>query len=295
MVLKKNIYLFAFCIMSVSALAVDIFSPFASANEKAMQPTGQPPRCLIKTSLGDIEVALFADEAPETVENFISLAEGRKTFTDAATGKKVRRPFYDGLVFHRVIKNFMIQGGCPNGNGTGGPGYTFKDEINADALGLNTMKAVQPDGAPHPYLMIRSQNDFSRIIVTPIARKLGIRDTAEFEKRKAEVQEHISRLSVKACYEMMGYQYITGNPSHKPLRGFLAMANSGPNTNGSQFFINLVDTPWLTGKHTVFGKVVKGMSVVDKIGDVTVDGRSKPIKDITIISIRSLKPPEKAK
>ena len=159
---------------------------------------------LIKTNHGDIHVELFSDEAPKTVENFVELAEGRREFTDPKTGQKVQRPFYDGLIFHRVIADFMLQGGCPQGTGTGGPGYQFEDEFG----------------------------------------------------------------------------------SREPTRGVLAMANSGPNTNGSQFFINLVDTPWLMGKHTVFGKVTKGMDVVDKIGGVAVDGGSKPIEDVKIISIR---------
>ena len=159
---------------------------------------------LIKTNHGDIYVELFSDEAPLTVKNFIELAEGRRDFTDPKTGKTVRRPFYDGLIFHRVIKNFMLQGGCPKGDGTGGPGYQFEDEFGPRA----------------------------------------------------------------------------------PTRGVLAMANSGPNTNGSQFFINLVDTPHLAGKHTVFGQVIKGMDVVDEIGIVPVGAGSKPIEDVMIISIR---------
>ena len=104
------------------------------------------PVGIIKTSQGDIRLELFAAQAPETVKNFIDLAEGRKTYTDSKTQKKVKTPFYDNLIFHRVIKNFMIQGGCPLGNGTGGPGYTFADEINAVDLGLDKIRAVQPDG-----------------------------------------------------------------------------------------------------------------------------------------------------
>ena len=132
-----------------------------------------PSSATIETNHGTIQLELFDEEAPETVANFRKLA---------AEG------FYDGLVFHRVIGNFMIQGGCPNGTGTGGPGYTFDDEFN----------------------------------------------------------------------------------EHPIVRGTLAMANAGPNTNGSQFFITHVATPWLDGKHTVFGKVVDGLDVVDKVaqGDV---------------------------
>src|SRR2546421_9341136 len=140
----------------------------------------------INTTQGAIELELFDDDAPKTVENF------RKLASDG---------FYDGVIFHRVIPNFMIQGGDPTGTGTGGPGYTFEDEIN----------------------------------------------------------------------------------EHKIVRGALAMANAGPNTNGSQFFIvTTEEAPWLDGKHTVFGKVTSGMEAVDAIEQLPRDGRDKPHEDAVI-------------
>jgi cyclophilin family peptidyl-prolyl cis-trans isomerase len=143
----------------------------------------------MQTSDGAISFELFDDDAPETVANFRKLAgEG----------------FYDGLNFHRVIKDFMVQGGCPQGTGTGGPGYTFKDEIN----------------------------------------------------------------------------------SHKVVRGALAMANAGPDTNGSQFFIVTADAcPWLDGKHTVFGRVSDGLDVLDEIERIPTDGSDRPTRPVTIESI----------
>ena len=137
----------------------------------------------ISTNHGDIKLELFDDAAPKTVENFRKLAQDG---------------FYDGLIFHRVIRDFMIQGGCPQGTGTGGPGYQFEDEIN----------------------------------------------------------------------------------EHKIVRGAIAMANAGPNTNGSQFFIVTTGAaPWLDGKHTVFGEVTAGMGVVDIIERLPTDGRDKPRED----------------
>jgi peptidyl-prolyl cis-trans isomerase A (cyclophilin A) len=244
------------------------------------------PVCTIKTSMGDIFVELFAKDAPNTVKNFIALAEGEKEYTSPVKNSKVKNHFYDNLIFHRVIKNFMIQGGCPLGNGTSGPGYTFKDEINAKSLGLDKIKVMQPDGGVHQHLLVRSQQDFSRVVVMPLARKMGIKSQQEFQKQQQKIQQKISQLTLKECYENIGYEYNDNLKSHVPKRGVIAMANSGPNTNGSQFFINLVDTPWLTGKHTVFGKVIKGMEVVDKIGEVAVDNRSKPKIDVKIITIR---------
>jgi cyclophilin family peptidyl-prolyl cis-trans isomerase len=150
---------------------------------------GRVSNATIETNKGAIEVELFDADAPKTVENFTKLA---------------RDGFYDGVVFHRVIQDFMIQGGDPTGTGMGGPGYQFEDEIN---------------------------------------------------KRKVE-------------------------------RGALAMANSGPNTNGSQFFIVTADAcPWLDGLHTVFGRVTGGMNVVNEIGTVDTDAQDRPIDEIRIESV----------
>ena len=161
---------------------------------------------LFDTSLGTIVIRLFEKEAPKTVANFIGLAEGTTEFRDPKTGKKETRPFYDGLTFHRVIPDFMIQGGDPAGNGMGGPGYKFADETK---------------GSPH---------------------------------------------SLNAA-------------------GKLAMANAGPNTNGSQFFITVAPTQWLTGKHTVFGEVVEGYEVVEKISKVPRNSQDKPNKPVTIETV----------
>jgi len=243
------------------------------------------PVYVIQTTLGDIEVELFRSETSKTVANFIGLAEGTKEFEDSKTGKKVKRPYYNGLIFHRVIQNFMIQGGCPLGNGQGGPGYAFADEIDAAALGLDKIKAFDPKKGPHRFLMIRSQEEFQRNVLMPLFRAMNINSQEELDQRKKELEVRLDKLTIKEAYENMGYVYSENGSEHPPVRGSLAMANSGPNTNGSQFFINLADTDWLTGKHTVFGKVVKGMDVLDKIGAVEVDSGKKPVKDVKIISI----------
>ena len=262
------------------------FSPGALAEQSLTRENPENPVCIIKTSLGNIYLELFPKEAPKTVRNFMELAEGSKTFDDAKAKKEVKRPFYDGLIFHRIIKDFMIQGGCPLGNGRGGPGYKFRDEINADALGLDKIKAVDTNGRPNSFLMVRSRQDFQRQIIGPLITEMGIKSQEEMEKRTAEVKRRVSALTIKDVFVNMGYTYTDSLKSRPPKRGVIAMANSGPNTNGSQFFINLVDTPWLTGKHTVFGKVIKGMDVVDKIGEAPVGNQGEPTDDIKIISIR---------
>jgi peptidyl-prolyl cis-trans isomerase A (cyclophilin A) len=148
------------------------------------------------TTEGQFKVKLFADRAPKTVENFVSLAEGTKT------GK----PFYDGTIFHRVIPDFMIQGGDPEGTGRGGPGYRFADEF-------------------HPSL----------------------------RHSKA---------------------------------GILSMANSGPNTNGSQFFVTVAATPWLDNKHSVFGEVTEGYDVVKRISQVPRSAQDRPLKEVRVHSVK---------
>jgi len=159
-----------------------------------------------ETSMGTFAVRLLAEHAPKTVENFVSLARGAREWTDPRDGARKSEPLYDGTIFHRVIADFMIQGGDPRGTGTGGPGYTFEDEIS-------------------------------------------------------------------------------GGPSFdRP--GLLAMANSGPNTNGSQFFLTVAATPWLTGKHTIFGEVVDGYDVVERISNAATGQQDRPTSDVALEHVR---------
>jgi peptidyl-prolyl cis-trans isomerase A (cyclophilin A) len=159
------------------------------------------------TTEGSFTVRLFDQEVPETVANFVGLAEGTKEWTHPGTQKKMTNaPFYDGIVFHRVIEGFMIQGGDPLGQGIGGPGYKFKDEF-------------------HPTL----------------------------RHSKA---------------------------------GILSMANAGPNTNGSQFFITLGPTPHLDNRHSVFGEVTEGMDVIRRIGTTPTGRQDRPVKDVVINSVK---------
>ncbi len=283
--IRKQMHIFITAVLLVSFLMPAVSADF---KRSAMEDTSRPV-CRITTNLGTIDIELFDDETPETVANFIGLATGTKEYTNPESGRNVIDHFYDGLVFHRVIDGFMIQGGCPLGTGTGGPGYTFDDEINADSLGLDESPAFDAQGRPSNLLGIRTQEDFSRLIVIPLTQKMGITTQEELDRRLAEVQQRISELSLKEAYELQGYRYSTGRESHEPERGVIAMANSGPNTNGSQFFINLIDTPWLAGKHTVFGRVIDGMDIVDSIGEVKTDGANKPLSPVTIESVRVIK------
>ena len=160
-----------------------------------------------ETSLGNFTAELFEDKTPNTVGNFAGLADGTKEWKHPETGQKHKKPYYDGLIFHRVIEGFMLQGGDPLGKGYGGPGYQFADEFHPD---------LRHDRA-----------------------------------------------------------------------GILSMANAGPNTNGSQFFVTLAPTPHLDRKHSVFGQVTSGIEVVEKIGQVPTDAQDRPktpvvMKKVTI-------------
>ncbi|MGA8493340.1 MAG: peptidylprolyl isomerase [Terriglobales bacterium] len=161
---------------------------------------------IFDTSEGSIVCRLFEKDAPKTVANFVELAEGKREWTHPVSRKKSQDRLYDGTIFHRVIPEFMIQGGDPAGTGMGGPGYQFEDETK---------------GSPHRF--------------------------------------------------------------DKP--GKLAMANAGPNTNGSQFFITLAPTTWLTGKHTIFGEVVEGQNVAENIVSVPRGAQDKPKKDVVLKSV----------
>jgi peptidyl-prolyl cis-trans isomerase A (cyclophilin A) len=250
------------------------------------------PRVRIETSMGDIVAALLPAAAPQTVRIFLGLAEGHGTWSDVHDPAKkvtIREPFYDGLVFHRVVKGFMIQGGDPKGNGTGGAGFAYADELNGKALGLGKETVVQ-GGRPHPWIGVQGPADWQQKVLLPVIRDLGIEPAALNESRdlQAKVQARLDELTLLDLYEMQGYRYDDDLASVPPVKGSLALANSGPDTNGSQFFINLGDTPWLTGKHAVFGRVVEGMDVVEKIGAVKTDNASRPLTPVRILSIRRL-------
>ncbi|MEO6964785.1 MAG: peptidylprolyl isomerase [Acidobacteriaceae bacterium] len=161
---------------------------------------------VFNTSEGKIVCRLHETDAPKTVTNFIELAEGNREWTHPLNNNKSKEKLFNGTVFHRVIPQFMIQGGDPAGTGFGGPGYKFEDETK---------------GSPHSF--------------------------------------------------------------NKP--GKLAMANSGPNTNGSQFFITVAATPWLTGNHTIFGEVVEGQDIVDKISGLDRDRSDKPRTPVILESV----------
>jgi peptidyl-prolyl cis-trans isomerase A (cyclophilin A) len=235
--------------------------------EKPDPEFAQFTSAILKTSLGDIVIELYWDAAPQTCANFVKLAQA---------------DFYNGVLFHRVIPNFMVQTGCPHGTGTGGPGYTFPDEINADALGLSDILA-QKSGLYN--------GDMQQAMVM-LANAKGIRSEAEANARKKEMDEIISNLekmTVKQVLQARGYTFTSGLESRSNQRATLSMANSGPDTNGSQFFISVSDNLWLNGKHTVFAGVKSGLEIADAISKVQKGPNDKPLTDIRINAIELVK------
>jgi peptidyl-prolyl cis-trans isomerase A (cyclophilin A) len=243
---------------------------------------GTKPMAVMTTELGEITIELWPDIAPKTVENFTGLANGSKEWTDPATTQKVKRPFYNGLVFHRVINDFMIQGGCPKGDGSGGPGYQFEDECYGAGGGAIT--GAFTDEA----VAIRI---FQEVIMPYFQKTQSPGSAPPDSVLNALVQECQKQQSGKPLMQHPVEWYMERTGRTEPLRsqgtlkakveyGTLCMANAGPNTNGSQFFIvtKKEGCDWLNGKHTVFGKVVKGMDVVHAI-----EKKGNGVKILTVV------------
>ncbi|TVR48148.1 MAG: peptidylprolyl isomerase [Planctomycetota bacterium] len=279
-------------------LGVTAMSILASCGGVAEELPAEPyPRAVIATNHGDIIVELYPDSAPQSVAIFLGLAEGSRAWQDPHSGDMQQRPYYDNTTFHRVIPDFMIQGGDILGTGGGGPGFTFADEINATGLGLDEQQVFQANGGLHPNVN-HMQGELMRQVIRPRLEKQGLGPQSpnqEVRRAIAEIsQELAGNYSIKQFYQDLGYRYDSSLTARRPIAGALCLANRGANTNSGQFFINLRETPHLEGKHTVFGQVVEGMSVVQAIAGVATDDRDRPQEPVRITSIRRLEPEQGA-
>lgn len=286
--MRKNTY---WALVAVAMSMSPACSKTPKSKQEAMQNVKEKmrketnPLAVIETSLGTITIELYRHAAPKTVENFVSLARGEKEFTDA-DGKPAKRPYYDGLIFHRVIPNFMIQGGDIKGNGTGGPGYQFADEINAKALGLDKIKVSASQGA---------QRDVQEIARTEVFKKLNIKSQSDLTAKMKEAEALFKSEQLKwkdktleELYTARGITYTPNLESESNTKGSLSMANAGPNTNGSQFFLSVVDNLYLDGKHTVFGRVLSGLDIAEKITQVERDQQDRPKSNVVMKKVTIL-------
>jgi cyclophilin family peptidyl-prolyl cis-trans isomerase len=261
----------------------------ANSAQVAMENSANP-LLLLSSSKGDIYLELFPAEAPNNVANFIALAEGAsENDSEEPLLQSSRSPqHFDGVRFHRVIPEFIIQAASPSYHILGAPDEVLSDEINANVLGLDQMLVLNPDGSFHEYLNIEGKADYESRILKPLYEKMGILSNTQVQERQYEILEALQKLTVKAAYENQGYEYSNRLASHSVNRGIIALTNTGPNSNGPEFFISLVDANWLTGKYTVIGKVVEGMEVADIIGETAIDAARYSSLSTVIYSIRQI-------
>lgn len=223
------------------------------------------PLVVIQTSLGDVTLELFPDAAPQNVQLFLDLAEGRLALTGATDNGPATQPYYDGLTFHRVVRDTFIQAGDPERAGRQRAGQSVADEINARGLGLEQQRLLDVSGKPHPWLNIASQEDFRQSVLVPLYRDMNIDNEASLQMQQDRVLQRLQSMNLLQFHEMAGYRYDGSLPSRRPVRGSVIMVNRGPDTNDGEFFIALTDMPWLTGSSTVIGRVVSNMQTADQI------------------------------
>lgn len=257
--------LLALLLLSNSGLAAADLATATAAMENSANPL-----LLMRTSRGDIYLELFPQSAPRNVANFIALAEARVPLFDIATTTTVTPHYYDGLTFHRILRNYLVQAGAPRAPNAPVPEYLVEDEINARQFGLHEQNVLDPFGKPHPWLNLTDNADFQREILVPLYRVMGISSPEAVTARQFEIHDALQSMSLRQAYENQGYRYNDRLVSRDALRGSVAMTGTGPNTNAAEFFITLVDAPWLAGKVTIIGRVVEGMEIVDRIDQAAV-------------------------
>lgn len=252
-----------FCVAQFLVIA-DVYADDVTARQ-AMED-GSNPLLKFATSRGDIYIELLPREAPQNAANILALTIGEKEIEDTESGFVFRPNYYDGQRFHRVIPGFVIQTGAAVNHPLGAPGELLPDEINADNLGLARQKVMLPNGSVNPMLDINDREEYENQVLRVLYTDMGITTKEELENQQQRIYQRLQALSIKDLYELQGYRYQTRFSTRPVSRGTVALANIGPNSNAAEFFISLTDSPSLTGKYTVVGRVVEGMEVADSIG-----------------------------
>lgn len=231
---------------------------------------------------------MHPNEAPNNVEHFLALAAGEIELVDANTETIFKPRYYDGMSFHRVIPGFLIQAGSPAYNPLGAPNKLLDDEINASSLGMDNEKVLLADSSLNPILNITSHDEFAQSVLKPLYESMNIESAENILGREQEIAARLRTLTMKTLYQLQGYSYSESTQSRPIMRGVLALANSGPNTNGPEFFISISDANHLSGKYTAIGSVIEGMDVVDKIGSLAINPQQPTRASTTIYAVRKI-------
>ncbi|MBL4819372.1 MAG: peptidylprolyl isomerase [Gammaproteobacteria bacterium] len=273
------------------SLIAPLLSPPVHADAASARTTMENqsnPLVLVTTSQGNIYVELFPAEAPSNVANFLALTEGEVEIVDFDNGQIFTPRYYDGMRFHRVIPELLIQTGSGYKNVFGSPGETLNDEINAISLGLDRLPVVLPDGSFNPILHVSDRENLEENLLIPLYRAMEISSNQQVQQRQFEINQRLRSMTIKQAYENLGYRYTERYPTRAITRGTVVLSNSGPDTNGSEFFISMGMPDWLNGRHTVIGQVVEGMEVAELINSTPVETIDQTTSSTLIYSIRRI-------
>jgi cyclophilin family peptidyl-prolyl cis-trans isomerase len=272
-ILKVVSYPIAFSKLALWLFLSSIGGPLLADSSSALlaMEDSSNPLLQISTSRGNVFVELYPDEAPQNVRRFLSLAAGEIELVDRNTDTIFKPRYYDGMSFHRVIPGILIQAGSPAYNPLGAPGDLLEDEINANILGLDKENVLLPDSTTNPILNITSADEFSKQLLQPLYKSMNIETAEDLLGQEENIARRLRTMTIKELYQLLGYTYSEANVSRPIQSGVLALANSGPNSNGPEFFISVANLEHLSGKYTAIGSVIEGMDVVGNIGSLAIN------------------------
>ena len=238
---------------TLQAQPPDLSAPVNSQLRSQME-NPRNPAVRVVTSLGEFHIELYPEAAPQNVERVLQLVSG----TEAAG-------YYNNLTVHRSLANTLIQFGDPERAGRARPTSTVDDEINARGLGLEQQNVLDSQGRPHPWLNIADQADFQQKVLTPLYRDMNINDQDQLRQQQQAVLTRLQGMNLLQLFELRGYRYNGSLPSRRPTAGSVLMANYGPGTNDGELVVLADNAPWMTGSHTVIGRVFANPGLIGHI------------------------------